>query len=306
MSYREILGADNRILDSYLPVPAPNPFNPNVLVPKGTILVGDGNVYGELPCPITNGPTATTDTFFNWLNLANGQSKTFDVTAPEYFNTGYSVTITYSATDFITGTITTVSSLSITLTITSFGFDPAYVSSKLIETNTNWQPSYQEDDTANPTYPFAPGSTVNPAIIPAYTYILSGEWYGYAPDVVQNPPPVPLVNRTINIPTGVQYPTSTGFTLPVYQNGVHTATPFVFPNEGCLILQTGPITLVANGNPPDGIYTDVPANGTTPCFAGSVSGYTIPYTPLGQITINSELVLVADTNQPLGVKWGVK
>jgi hypothetical protein len=40
-------------------------------------------------------------------------------------------------------------------------------------------------------------------------------------------------------------------------------------------------------------------------FTGSVSGYTLAYTPNGAITINSKLVLTADSTKPLGVFWGV-
>ena len=84
----------------------------------GSILVGNGANTEELVCPTTT-TTATTSTIYDWISLSVSQSKTFTTSDGSLYQLGYSITITYSGTDFITGTITAIAGNDITLTITN-------------------------------------------------------------------------------------------------------------------------------------------------------------------------------------------
>ena len=304
MSYRELLNSDGKISDSFLSYPFPTP-GPNDVIAKGTLYVGDGIKFADLLCPTTNGPTATTQTFYNWLNLANGQVKTFQVSNGVFFKPGYNITIAYSGTDSITGVVNTVVGNTITMTISSFAFN-SYSSTPIIQTNTNVSgPGIALEN--SPAFNFTPGTTVGPPVIPANTFLISGSWYGYAPQGQQ-----PYTNQTLTVTSaqgGVINPTTSSFTLSAYNNN-STPTSFTFPGEGCYVSYTGPVQLVSNfvsTGPLDGIWFEFPAGGSANqrSVTGTLSGYTLPYTPLGQITINSQLVLFADSTQPLGVRWGV-
>jgi hypothetical protein len=265
----------------------------------GSILVGNGADTEELVCPTTT-TTATTNTIYNWLSLANGQSKQFLVSDGTLYQLGYSITIVYSGSDSITGTITAIAGNLVTLTIVSFT-SQTYVPVTLIST-TPPDPTTATSGGGDPVFIFNPAVTT-PTTIPANSFLLTGLCYLYgAPPVVgssnialtaQASPPA--INGTTNI-----------FSIPQYENPPVSTSAFSWGTDGCFILDGTSVTLASNtgGNiiafafPTGGSFIDQD-------FTGSIDGYSLPYTPDGQITINSKLVLTADNTKPLGVFWGV-
>jgi hypothetical protein len=65
-------------------------------------------------------PMFSTTTIPDWTTLTIGQPYTFTTTAPTTLSLHQNITITYSATDYITGTITAISGTQNTMTITQF------------------------------------------------------------------------------------------------------------------------------------------------------------------------------------------
>ena len=265
----------------------------------GSILVGDGTDTKELVCPTTT-TNATTGTIYNWLSLANGQSRDFFVSDGTLYQLGYSITIVYSGTDSITGTITAIAGQLITITITSFT-SAVYTPATLI-TTTPPDPATATSGGGDPVFIFNP-SVCTPATIPNNSFLLTGLCYLYgAPPVVgssnitltaQSSPPA--VNGTTSI-----------FSIPQYENPPVSTSAFSWGSAGCFIEDGTSVSLASNtgGNiiafafPTGGSFIDQN-------FTGSVSGYSLAYTPNGVITINSKLVLTADNSKPLGVFWGV-
>ena len=265
----------------------------------GSLLVGNGLNTEELVCPTTN-TTATTNTVYNWLSLANGQSKSFLVSDGTLYQLGYSITIVYSGSDSITGTVTAVAGNLITITITSFA-SQAYAPATLI-TTTPPDPSTATSGGGDPVFIFNP-AVCTPTTIPANSFLLTGLCYLYgAPPVVGSSnisltaiASPPAINGTTNI-----------FSIPMYENPPVSTSAFSFGTDGCFILDGTSVTLASNaggnqlafGFPTGGSFIDQD-------FTGSIDGYSLPYTPDGVITINSKLVLTADNTKPLGVFWGV-
>jgi hypothetical protein len=265
----------------------------------GSILVGNGLNTEELVCPTTT-TTSTTNTIYNWLSLANGQSKDFLVPDGSLYQLGYSITIVYSGSDSITGTVTAVAGNIVTITIVSFT-SATYVPTTLIST-TSPDPATATSGGGDPVFIFNP-AVCTPTTIPANSFLLTGLCYLYgAPPVVgssnisltaQASPPA--INGTTSI-----------FSIPQYENPPVSTSAFSWGTDGCFIPDGTSVTLASNtgGNI---IAFGWPTGGSFVAqdFAGSVSGYSLPYTPDGVITINSKLVLTADNTKPLGVFWGV-
>jgi hypothetical protein len=263
----------------------------------GSILVGDGVDTKELVCPTTSGATATTSTIYNWLSLANGQSKSFLVNDGTLFHQGYSITIVYSGSDSITGTITSVVANLVTLTIVSFT-SATYVPTTLIST-TPPDPVTATSGGGDPVFIFNPAVST-PTTIAANSFLLTGLCYLYSA------PAQPAQNITLTaLSIGAVNPTTSAFTIPVYENPPVSTSAFSWGTDGCFLPLGSPDLAAGTGGniiafafPTGGSFIDQD-------FTGSVSGYSLPYTPDGQITINSKLVLTADSTKPLGVFWGV-
>lgn len=265
----------------------------------GSILVGNGANTEELTCPTTT-TTATTGTIYNWLSLANGQSRDFFVSDGTLYQLGYSITIVYSGTDSITGTITAIAGNLVTITIVSFT-SAVYTPAPLI-TTTPPDPATATSGGGDPVFIFNP-AVCTPATIPNNSFLLTGLCYLYgAPPVVgssnisltaQASPPA--INGTTSI-----------FSIPQYENPPVSTSAFSWGTAGCFIPDGTSVTLASNTGgaqiafafPTGGSFIDQD-------FTGSVSGYSLAYTPNGVITINSKLVLTADNTKPLGVFWGV-
>ena len=266
----------------------------------GSILVGNGANTEELVCPTTS-ITETTNDIYNWLSLANGQSKTFGVSNASLYQLGYSITILYSGTDSITGTITAVGVSSITITITSFT-SQVYTSAPLI-TTTPPDPTTATSGGGDPVFIFNGATTTpNPPNIPPNSFLLSGTCYLYSQPAQ---PPSNISLTAINNASALVNPITNIFSIPVYENPPVSTSAFNWGSAGCFFAAGGQISLASNtgGNiiafafPTGGSFIDQN-------FTGEVSGYTLAYSS-GTITINSKLVLTADNTKPLGVFWGV-
>jgi len=264
----------------------------------GSIIVGNGTDTKELVCPNTSGATATTNTIYNWLSLANGQSKQFLVSDGTLFHQGYSITIVYSGSDSITGTITSVVANLVTLTITAFT-SATYVPTTLI-TTTGPDPVTATSGGGDPVFIFNP-AVCTPTTIPANSFLLTGLGYLYGA-----PPVVGSSNITLTcISIGAVNPTTSVFSIPQYENPPVSQSAFSWGADGCFLPLGSPELGAGTGG--NQIAFAFPTGGSfvNQDFTGSVNGYTLPYTPDGQITINSKLVLTADSTKPLGVFWGV-
>jgi hypothetical protein len=266
----------------------------------GSLLVGNGLNTEELVCPTTT-TTDTTSDVYNWITLANGQSKSFGVSDGSLYQLGYSITITYSGTDSITGTITAVVGDTITITITSFT-SLAYGSAPLI-TTTPPDPATATSGGGDPVFIFNGATTTpNPPDIPPNSFLLSGTCFLYA---VPAQPPLNITLTAINVPSALVNATTSIFSIPVYELPPVSTTPFSWGSAGCYFPAGGQISLASNtggnniafGWPTGGSFIDQN-------FAGTINGYSLAYSS-GTISINSKLVLTADVTKPLGVFWGV-
>jgi hypothetical protein len=262
----------------------------------GSILVGNGADTEELVCPTTD--TETTDTVYNWNALANGQSRVFEVSDGSVFQLGYSITITYSVTDSITGTITAISGNDVTITITSFANATPSISNLILTTTPNGAVAGNPTD---PIFSLNPATTTpTPPELPVNSMILGGSCYLYS--VLGDPNPTPFTITILG--TNLQRPTSNTQNTPLWENPTVTPTVYAFP-DGCFTSTPQIVQIQANtgGSP---VAFGFPAGGSfvNQDYCGFLTGYTLPYS-FGNITINSKLVLTADSTKPLGVFWGV-
>jgi hypothetical protein len=265
----------------------------------GSILVGNGADTEELVCPTTT-TTATTGTIYNWLSLSNGQSRDFFVSDGSLYQLGYSITIVYSGTDSITGTITAIAGNLVTITITAFT-SAAYASATLI-TTTPPDPTTATSGGGDPVFIFNPG-VCTPATIPNNSFLLTGLCYLYGA-----PAAVPPTNITLTAqasPPAINGTTSI-FTIPIYENPPVSTSAFSWGSAGCFIPDGTSVSLASTaGGAPLAFAFPTGGSFIDQDFTGSISGYSLAYTPNGVITINSKLVLTADNTKPLGVFWGV-
>ena len=89
-----------------------------LLTDKGSLLTGDGTqavIFDQNPYQTA----LTTTTVYEWNALAIGQSRAFTTTFPTLIPLGAGITINYSGTDSIKGTVTSIVGTTITITITN-------------------------------------------------------------------------------------------------------------------------------------------------------------------------------------------
>ena len=231
---------------------------------------------GPIFCPKL--PTYTTTTVYDWRTIANGQSKTFTINKAPIYEIGYNITIVYSNTDSITGTITAIVGNNITITITAFTRD-TYVVSSLITTTPLGSIA---GSTINPILVLNPVTTSPTSLeIVANTFITDGVCYLYSinGDPVQHPVIINILG------TAIQRPNSNTVNIQLYQFPPVTPTPFTFPS-GCFVgaMQIPLIQAFTNGVSIDfGFPTGGAFN--PPEFCGSINGYTLPYSPKGVINV---------------------
>lgn len=232
---------------------------------------------GPIFCPKL--PTYITTTVYDWRTIANGQSRTFTINKSPLYEIGYNITIVYSNTDSITGTITAIVGNNITITITAFT-RATYVVSSLITTTP--PDSSIAGSQINPIFNLNPVTTTpTPPELVANTIITDGVCYLYSVfgDPVQHPVMINILG------TEVQRPNANPVNIQLFQNPPVTPTLFTFPS-GCFV-GTMQIPLIQGfsygvaidfGFPTGGAFN--PSN-----FCGSINGYTLPYSPKGVINV---------------------
>jgi hypothetical protein len=238
--------------------------------------------YGPEPPP----QQYTTTTVYDWRNIAIGQSKTFTISdglyQPYQLEVGYNITITYSDTDSITGTITATAVNDITLTITAFT-RATYAIVPLI-TTTGPQPAIA-GSVVNPVFNILPSTTIPPnqPEIVENTFITDGECYLFSVngDPVQHPVVINIVG------TEIQRPNSNSVNIQLYPNVLPIIpTLFTFPS-GCFV-GTKQIPVIEALTFGVAIDHGFPVGAISLLnFCGVINGYTLPYAPLGVISIIS-------------------
>lgn len=236
--------------------------------------------YGPEPPP----QQYTTTTVYDWRNLAIGQSKTFTISdglyQPYQLEVGYNIKIVYSDTDSITGTITAITSNNMTLTITAFTTATYVVVPLITTTSPNGAIA---GSPINPIFILNGATTTpTPPEISANTFITNGLCYLYS--TFGNPNTTPFTISVLG--TNIVRPTSNQALAPLFENPTVTSTPFIFPIDSCFIETRQVVSLQANtaGQP---IEFGFPNGGSfiNQNFCGVIYGYTLPYTPLGVITV---------------------
>jgi hypothetical protein len=184
---------------------------------------------------------------------------------------GRNITITYSATDYITGTITAISEPQITMTITHVA-SATYTSSTIYSNNPATNQSYVGVNNPDLTFTTPPYSPLSTTVFKSGTVYLGGAG-GYNPQFVLS-----IKDMTTGITYGSadQAWTNTATIVPInFTGGV------VVPagtNIHCPITGDGLITVNYSGGPSGELYY------STYPFPGSLQGYTLPYS-VGVITL---------------------
>ena len=264
------------------------------LTDKGSLLTGDGTqtvVFDQNPYQTA----LTTTTVYDWNSLALGQSRQFTTTFPTLIPLGAGITINYSGTDSIKGTITAIAGSVITITITNLT-SAAYVATT-VYASTPPAAGPAGSVTAPADFNINPAvSTPNPPIIPANTMITDGISFIHN---IAGVPPTFIVNL-ISDPAGGVLGTSTptptsNFPDPnffQFADGAFVSTPTLF-----IFQITGFVGGVNFSYPSGGSFT--PAD-----YCGQLNGYTLAY-GTGSIVIDDDICLIADATSATGLAWGV-
>jgi hypothetical protein len=264
-----------------------------LLTDKGSLITGDGTtavIFDQNPYQTA----LTTTTVYDWNALAIGQVRTFTTTVPTLIPIGAAITITYSGTDSIKGTVGSVVGTTITITITNLA-SAAYVATTVytstppagVIAGSQPPPSFFLD--IDPTV-----STPNPPIIPANTMITDGISF-----IHTNITPT---NFTVNLftPSSVLLGTST----PAASTAFPTPNAFQF-SSGAFVsaatlfqLQIASLTQSVNFQYPVG------GSFAPPDYCGQLNGYSLAYST-GSIVIDDDIALIADPLSSTGLAWGV-
>jgi hypothetical protein len=211
-------------------------------------------------------PMFSTTTIYDWTTLATGQSRTFTTIEPTTLSlqVNQSITITYSATDYITGTITAISGTQITMNITHVA-SATYTSSTIYNNNPDTNQSYMGVNNPDLTFTTPPYSPLSTTVFKSGTVYLGGTG-GYNPKFVLS-----IKDMTTGITYGSadQAWTNTAKIVPInFTGGV------VVPagtNIHCPITADGLIAVIYSDGPSgEQYYSTYP-------FPGSLQGYTVPY-----------------------------
>ncbi len=216
-----------------------------------------------------------TTTIYDWGSLANGQSRTFTLSDSSMYQPGYSITITYSVTDSITGTITAISGNDITLTITSFTsatYTPIIIISTALPVTyvSGYAPmtslAYINADT-----------TPNPPVIPANTILTSADMFLYSGQLAS------LTISGISIQRGVSGNTVLPVSPPFFTPPA-VSTAFTW-NNGCFVGASQEVIVSVNSS----VFFNTGFLPSAPDFSayfcGSFSGYNLAYNS-GVIRLN--------------------
>ena len=224
------------------------------------------------PYPVSL-PTATTNNIFDWNSISNGTTIIITASNVSQFQTGDGITITYSSTDSIAGTISNISGNNVTINNTIFTH--ASYTSSTIYTSTPIDTSYYSGSPVNPIFPLNPAvSTPNPPIIPANTMITNGESYIYT---ITTPVNFTIsILTTSNVPIGSPSQVTTTTTYPSANTFTFTNGVFVSPAQEVRIQANTGGQQVDFGSPIGGSFVNQD-------FCGFLQGYTLGYS---QGTIN--------------------
>jgi hypothetical protein len=270
------------------------------LTDKGSLITANGTtavIFDQNPYQ----SALTTTTVYDWNSLAVAQSRNFTTTAPTSLPLGASITITYSGTDSITGTVTAIVGTTVTLTITALAH-ATYTPAVLL--NTAAATTYASGLLINPLPYINVDTTPNPPEIQANSIITQGELFFYSP-----------TGQTVTITIGgtsIQRATSTAGVMPVQPAfappppAVPTALFWNGANGGCFVGATQEVGInvaySAGAQPTWGFLPNAPT--FQAFFIGSLTGYTLSYNT-GSITITGDIALLADPVSSTGLKWGV-
>ena len=271
------------------------------LTDKGSLITADGTqavIFDQNPYQ----SALTTTTVYDWNSLAVAQSRNFTTTAPTSLPLGASITITYSGTDSITGTVTAVVGTTVTLTITALA-SATYTPAVLL--NTSAATTYASGSLINPLPYITADTTPNPPEIQANSIITQGELFFYSSTGTQT------VTVTIG-GTSIQRAVSTAGLMPIQPAtappppAVPTALFWNGANGGCFVGDTQEVGInvsySAGLQPTWGFLPSAPD--FQAYFIGSLTGYTLSYNT-GSITITGNIALLADPVSSTGLKWGV-
>ena len=277
-----------------------------LLTDKGSLITANGTnavIFDQNPYQTA----LTTTTVYDWNSLAIAQSRNFTTTSPTVIPLGATITITYSGTDSIKGTITAIAGTTITLTITALA-SATYTSAILLTTTAPDNSYVAGANFTGQTYIFNPTVSTPPtADIPPFSMITNGTC-----NVVQSG--AGAGNFTFGLlGTGVQRGTSNIAALPVAIPFVATPTALTWSgtNGGCFYnsatsqVPNTVIDLIVP-SPPFSCNFNAPIGGgfSPPEYCGYLSGYALSY-GTGAITIDDDIALVADPASATGLSWGV-
>ena len=271
-----------------------------LLTDKGSLITADGTqavIFDQNPYQ----SALTTTTVYDWNSLAVAQSRNFTTTTPTSIPLGASITITYSGTDSITGTITAIAGTTITLTITALASTP-YPPAVLLQTSAAI--TYASGLLINPLPYVNADTTPIPPVIQANSIITQGEVFFYS-----------STGQTVNITIGgtsIQRAVSTNGVMPIQPAfappppAVPTALFWNGANGGCFVGATQQVGInigySVGAQPTWGLLPSAPDFQAR--FIGSLTGYTLTYNT-GAITITGDIALLADPVSTTGLKWGV-
>ena len=276
------------------------------LTDKGSLITANGTnavIFDQNPYQ----SALTTTTVYDWNSLAVAQSRTFTTTVPTLLPLGATITITYSGTDNIKGTITAIAGTTITLTITALA-SATYTPAVLLTTTAPDTSTFAGAVFTGQTFPLAPATTTPPsAQIPAFSMITSGTC-----NVFQNAGGGGnFLFRLLG--TGVQRPDSSIQALPLVAIGVANPTSLTWSgtNGGCFYNSATaqiplPLIDLIAPSPPLGADFQYPIGGgfVPPNYCGQLTGYALSY-GTGAITIDDDIALIADPVSATGLSWGV-
>jgi hypothetical protein len=262
------------------------------LTDKGSLITGDGTqavIFDQNPYQTA----LTTTTVYDWNSLAIGQSRQFTTTFPTLIPLGAEITITYSGTDSIKGTITAVAGTTITITITNLA-SAVYTPTTLLTTFP--ANAFDPLPAGNTTLALTPAiTTPNPPDIPANTIITAGVAN------VNSSVFVGTTNYSITL-SGTNVVRGQSNTQPAPISG-SSAIQFDGANGGCFFGSTQtPVITVASSLL--ALLGEVSGLSVPPDFVGSLDGYTLSY-GTGSIVIDDDICLIADPLSSTGLAWGV-
>jgi len=278
------------------------------LTDKGSLITADGTVAVIFDQNPYQSPLITT-TVYDWNSLAVAQVRNFTTTLPTSIPLGSSITITYSGTDSITGTVSAVAGTTVTITITALAH-ATYTSAQLLTTTLPDVTYVAGGVFSGQTFPFNPAVSTPPTgEIPPFSMITSGTCNvligaAGAGNFTFNLTGASVQRGTSNIAALQTQPPnpSSGNPTPLIWSGVNGGC---FYNTASFEIPVATLDLLV-ASPPFSCNYQAPIGGgfSPPEYCGELTGYALSY-GTGSITITGDIALLADPVSSTGLKWGV-